>query len=303
MVHAVYKNIYNSALELIGNTPLVKINNMHKNKKVNIYAKIESNNPGGSIKDRIALSMIEAAEKNKELTKDKTILEATSGNTGIGLAMIAAIKGYQITLTISKGVSKERKKIIRAYGAKIIQTPAKFGTDGAIKKAHEIYEQNKEKYWMSNQYSNPNNPLAHYNGTANEIINQLPEITTLVIAIGTSGTLMGTSKKLKEYNSDIQIVAIEPKVGHKVQGLKNMKEAIVPKIFNKKAYDQKIQIKDEIAFKTTRLLAKKEGLFVGMSSGAAMAGAIKSAEKMKEGNIVVIFPDRGEKYLSTALFE
>lgn len=171
--------------------------------------------------------------------------------------MISAIKGYQITLTISKGVSKERKKIIRAYGAKIIKTPAKFGTDGAIKKAHEIYEQNKEKYWMSNQYSNPNNPLAHYNGTANEIINQFPEITTLVIAIGTSGTLMGTSKKLKEYNSDIQIVAIEPEVGHKVQGLKNMKEAIVPKIFNKKAYDRKIQIKDEIAFKTTRLLGEK----------------------------------------------
>lgn len=276
---------------------------MHKNKKVNIYAKIESNNPGGSIKDRIALSMIEAAEKNKELTKDKTILEATSGNTGIGLAMVAAIKGYQITLTISEGVSEERKKIIRAYGATIIQTPAKFGTDGAIRKAHEIYEQNKEKYWMSNQYSNPNNPLAHYNTTANEIINQLPKITHFVIAIGTSGTLMGTSKRLKEYNKDINIVAIEPEAGHKVQGLKNMKEAIVPKIFNEKAYDQKIQIKDEIAFETTRLLAKKEGLFVGMSSGAAMAGAIQSAKKMKEGNIVVIFPDRGEKYLSTTLFE
>jgi cysteine synthase len=295
-------NIHNSVLDMIGNSPMIKINKMHENKKVNIYAKFEGNNPGGSIKDRIALSMIEAAEKNQELTKEKTILEATSGNTGIGLAMIATIKGYNITLTMSEAVSEERKKILRAYGATIIQTPAEFGTDGAIRKAHEIYEQNKEKYWMSNQFNNPNNPLAHYNTTAVEIINQLPEITTFVIAIGTSGTLMGTSKRLKEYNKNIQVIAIEPSLGHKVQGLKNMKEAIVPKIYNEKAYDKKITITDEEAYETARLLAKKEGLFVGMSTGAAMAGAIKTAEKMKEGNIVVIFPDRGEKYLSTILF-
>ncbi len=301
VVHPVY-NKFNSALDMIGNTPLVKINNMHNN-KVNIYAKIEGNNPGGSIKDRIALEMIEAAEKNNELTKNKVILEATSGNTGIGLAMIATIKGYDITLTMSESVSEERKKILRAYGATIIQTPAKFGTDGAIKKAHEIYEKNKEKYWMSNQFSNPNNPLAHYNNTATEILQQLPEITTFISAIGTSGTLMGTSKRLKEYNKNIQIVAIEPTLGHKVQGLKNMKEAIVPEIFNENAYDTKIQIEDEDAYETARILAKKEGLLVGMSTGAAMAGAIKTAEQMKEGNIVVIFPDRGEKYLSTTLFE
>lgn len=304
MVYGAYNNNkFNSTIELIGNTPLVKINNMHKNYNVNIYAKLEGQNPGGSIKDRIALRMIESAEQSGELTKEKIILEATSGNTGIGLAMIATIKNYKITLTLPETVSKERKKILRTYGAKIIQTPAKFGTDGAIRKAKQLFDENKEKYYMPDQYSNQNNPLAHYYGTGLEIINQLPKITTLVSAIGTSGTLMGISKRLREYNKNIEIVAIEPMLGHKVQGLKNMKEAIIPKIYDEKAYDAKIKISDDEAYETARILAKKEGLLVGMSTGAAMAGAIKKAKTMKKGNIVVIFPDKGEKYLSTPLFK
>ncbi|MFA5318464.1 MAG: cysteine synthase family protein [Patescibacteria group bacterium] len=294
--------LYKNILTFIGNTPIVKINKLNENRNVNIYAKLEGKNPGGSVKDRIALSMIEAAEKSSELTKNKIILEPTSGNTGIGLALVGAVKGYRVTLTMSAGMSDERKKILKALGAELILTSAEEGTDGAIKKAHTMLKKEPGKYWMPNQFDNPNNPLAHYNGTGVEIINQMPTITHFVAGMGTGGTLMGTGKRLKEYNPDIKIIGIEPQLDHKIAGLKNMKEAIVPKIYDEAKLDKKIVINNEDAYETARQLAKQEGIFVGMSAGAAMYGAMQIAKQIKSGNMVIIFPDRGEKYLSTILF-
>ncbi len=290
---------YNNILDQIGNTPIVKIKSSNNN--VNIYAKLEGQNPGGSVKDRIALSMIIAGEKSGELTKDKIILEPTSGNTGIGLALVGAVKGYRVTLTMSAGMSNERKKMLTALGAKLILTPAEERTDGAIKKAHEMIKNNPDKYWMPYQFDNPNNPLTHYNGTGVKIIKQVPDITHFVAGIGTGGTLMGIAKRLKEYNKNIKIIGIEPQLNHKIAGLKNMQESIIPKIYDEKKLDKKIVVNNEQAYETARQLAK-QGIFVGMSSGAAMYGALQVAHKIKTGNIVVIFPDRGEKYLSTKLF-
>ena len=290
-----------NALELIGNTPLVRINRLNPYKKVNIYAKIEGFNPSGSIKDRIALNMIEQAEHNGELTKDKTIIEATSGNTGIGIAMVAAIKGYKVKIVMSENVSIARRKILKAYGAEVILTPAEENTDGAIRKAEQIVKDNPGKYFMPNQFKNKYNVLAHYETTAKEIFNQMPDVDVFVASIGTSGTLMGISSFVKKWR-DIEVVAAEPTLGHKIQGLKNMKEAIVPEIYNKNKIDTCVTVEDEDAFETTRRLAKEEGLFIGMSSGAALWAALQKAKKMKSGNIVVIFPDRGDRYLSTDLF-
>jgi len=294
-----YKNI----LQLIGNTPLVKINSLNPNKKVELYAKLESFNPGGSVKDRIALSMIEGAEKRKELNKNKIVLEATSGNTGIGLALVCAIKEYKLLLTMPESMSIERGKILKALGAKILLTPAKDGTDGAIEKAYEMARKNK-KYWLADQFNNPDNWKAHYYGTAEEIWRDTAgKITHFVAGMGTAGTLMGVSKKLKKYNSKIQIIGIEPLLGHKIQGLKNMKEAYKPGIYDKNRLDKKINVKDEDAYKIAREIAKKEGIFVGMSSGAAMFGALQIIKGLKDALVVVLFPDGGERYLSTNLFK
>ncbi|MBU0636825.1 MAG: cysteine synthase family protein [Patescibacteria group bacterium] len=291
-----------SILKLIGNTPLVKINKLNQNKKVELYVKLEYFNPGGSIKDRIALRMIEQAEKNKELTKNKIILEATSGNTGIGLALVAAVKGYKLLLTMSEAASLERKKILKALGAEILFTLAKDGTDGAIEKAYQLAKKDK-KYWLADQFNNPENWKAHYYGTAEEIWKQTNgKITHFVAGIGTSGTLMGISKRLKEYNSKIKIIGVEPNLNHKIQGLKNMKEAYKPGIYDKTLLDEKINIKDEDAFEMSRCLTKEEGIFVGMSSGAAMFVALEKIKKIKKGLVVVLFPDSGERYLSTQLF-
>jgi cysteine synthase len=295
--------LYQNILDYIGNTPLVKINNLNPNPKVNIYAKLEGQNPGGSVKDRIALSMVKEAEKTGELTKEKIILEPTSGNTGIGLALVGVAKGYKVTLTMSAGMSEERKKMLKALGAELVETDPLKGTDGAIVKALEIFKANPKKYWMPYQFDNPNNPLAHYKGTAEEIIKDLPNISHFIAGLGTSGTLMGTAKRLKEYNPKINIIGIEPQFGHKIAGLKNMKEAIVPKIFDETKLDKKIVVYNEQAYQTARDLALKEGVLVGMSSGAAMFGALEYAKELEDGNIVVIFPDRGEKYLSTILFQ
>ncbi len=291
-------------LKLIGNTPLVRINKLNKNKKVEVYAKLEGFNPGGSVKDRPALTMIEAAEKSGELTKNKIILEPTSGNTGIGLAMIAAVKGYKTLLVMPESVSIERRKILKAYGAEILLTDPKKGTDGAIEEAYELARNNPEKYFMPDQFNNENNWKAHYYGTAEEIWKQTKgKITMFIAGMGTTGTLMGVSRKLKEYNRDIKIIGVEPNLGHKIQGLKNMKEAYKPGIYEKKRLDEKININDKDAYETARIIAKKEGIFCGMSSGAAMFVALKKAEKLNNGLIVVLLPDGGEKYLSTPLFD
>jgi S-sulfo-L-cysteine synthase (O-acetyl-L-serine-dependent) len=298
-----YYMLYQNILDLIGNTPLVKINNLNPNPKVNIYAKLEGQNPGGSVKDRIGLSMIQAAEKSGELTKNKTILEPTSGNTGIGLALVGVVKGYRVVLTMSAGMSEERKKMLKALGAKLVETDPLKGTDGAIMKAKEMFQENPKKYWMPYQFSNPNNPLAHFENTAEEIIKDLPNIDYFVAGIGTSGTLIGAGKKLKQYNSKIKIIGIEPQFAHKIAGLKNMKEAIVPEIYDETKLDKKIVVNNEDAYETARQLALKEGIFVGMSSGAAMFGAFEFAKEIQSGNMAVIMPDRGEKYLSTILFK
>jgi len=294
----------NNILSAIGNTPMVEIINLNsKYPHVRIFGKLEGSNPGGSIKDRPVLYMIEKAEKTGELTKEKTIIEPTSGNTGIALAMVGATKGYKVKIFMSESVSAERKKIIEAFGAEVILTPAKEGTDGAIRRAHKLADKNREKYFMPNQFDNENNVLSHYETTGPEIFTQTKgNIDYFVAGIGTSGTLMGTGKYLKEKNPDIKIIGVEPVSGHKTQGLKNMQDAIVPKIYNSEVLDEKIIIKDKDAFQTTRMLAKKEGILVGMSSGAVMAAALQLAEKIDSGVIVVIFPDRGDRYLSTPLF-
>lgn len=298
--HKISKNI----LDLIGNTPLVPINSINPNKNVKILAKLESFNPGGSVKDRPALQMIEDAEKSGELTKNKTILEATSGNTGIGLAMVAAVKGYRILLMMSESVSEERKKTLRALGAVLKYTPAHLSTDGAIELAYELARNEPENYWLADQFNNESNWKAHYNTTAMEIWEQTNgEVDAVVASLGTSGTLMGLSRRLKELNNDIQIIGMEPYLGHKIQGLKNMKESYAPGIYDKSRADRIIMVDDEEAFQAARNLAKKEGIFCGMSSGASMATAIRLAKEMDTGTIVVIIPDGGDRYLSTTLFE
>ena len=298
------ETVGNNVLELIGNTPLVKINRLNPNPRASIYAKLEGNNPGGSIKDRIAIRMIEQAEREGKLSNGKTIIEPTSGNTGIGLAMVSVVKGYSIEIVMSEAVSLERRKILQAYGAKLTLTPAELGTDGAILKAHELVKNNPEKYFMPDQFSNEYNKIAHYETTAREIIRQTDgKITHFVSAIGTSGTIMGVGKYLREFNPNIIISCAHPVKGHYIQGLKNMDEAIVPSIYNPTKIDNQIMVKTEDAFEMTRKLARMEGIFSGMSSGAAMIAAIEIAKKAKDNNvIVVIFPDRGDRYLSTDLF-
>lgn len=292
-----------SILDTIGNTPLIEIKRLNPNPGVSIMAKLEYFNPGGSIKDRAALAMIEAGEKSGELTPDKTIIEATSGNTGIGLALVCAVKGYRLLLAMSEAASVERQKILKARGAEILLTPGHLGTDGAIEEVYRLVRENPDTYFMTDQYNNEANWMAHYKGTSEEIWEQTGgKINVLVATIGTSGTVMGMSRRLKELNPDIRIVGVEPYLGHKLQGLKNMKEAYRPEIFNKSLLDEKVNIDDEEAFEMTRRLAREEGLFVGMSSGAAMAVACKEAAALQEGTIVTIFPDSGERYLSTTLF-
>jgi cysteine synthase B len=296
--------IHNDILSTIGNTPLVRINRIFHKPGVEILAKLEGTNPTGSVKDRIALKMIEQAEREGVLTKDKIIIEATSGNTGIGLAMIAAVKGYRLQIAMSSAVSIERQKMIRAFGAEIILTDAKDGTDGAIKEVRRRIEENPELYFTPDQFTNKYNKLAHYTTTAEEIIRDTDgRITHYVSAIGTSGTLMGVGKRLKELDERIKIVCAHPVKGHYIQGLKNMNEAIVPSLYDPNAIDHTIMIESEAAFAMTRRIVREEGIFVGMSSGAAMLAAVEVAKKLDSGVIVCIFPDRGEKYLSTKLFE
>ena len=289
-------------LSAIGNTPLIKLNNLNENSKVKIFGKLEGCNPGGSIKDRPAYYMIKKAEESGELSREKIILEPTSGNTGIALAMIGAAKGYKVKLCMPECVSVERRSIIEAFGAEIILTPANESTDGSIRKAHQLISEEPDKYYMPNQFENENNVLAHYETTGPEIFSQTKgEIDIFVAGIGTGGTLMGVAKYLKEKKPQVKIVGVEPIVGHKIQGLKNMEESIVPKIYHPEKLDEKIIVKDESAYEMTRLLATKEGIFVGMSSGAAVAGAFEVAKQMHSGIIVVILPDRGDRYLSTSL--
>lgn len=296
--------VKDNILGTIGSTPMVRINRLNSNPNVNIYAKLEGFNPTGSIKDRIALRMVETAEREGRLRKGHTIIEPTSGNTGIGLAIAGIVKGYPVEIVMSSAVSIERRKIIRSYGAKVILTPADEGTDGAIRLSRKMVAENPDKYFMPDQFANAANYLAHYEKTAIEIWQQTDgQIDYLVCAVGTSGTLMGLSRFLRTMKPDIKVVCAHPIKGHYIQGLKNMEEAIVPQIYNPDLIDIQEMIESEEAINMARQIIAKEGIFAGMSSGAAMIAALRTAEKMEKGNIVVVFPDRAEKYLSTSMFE
>jgi len=296
--------MYDNIIYTIGRTPLVRINKLNPKPHIPLYAKLEGFNPTGSIKDRIAIKMIEQAEECGALTKGKTIIEPTSGNTGIGLAMIGAVKGYTVEIVMSEAVSVERRKMIEAFGAKTTLTSAFEGTDGAIRKAHELCRNYPDKYFMPNQFSNEYNKLAHYETTANEIWEDTGgRVTHFVSALGTSGTIMGVGMGLKAKNPDIKIVEAHPVLGHYIQGLKNMQEAIVPEIYDPTQIDRRVMIESEAAFAMARTIVAQEGIFVGMSSGAAMIAALECVKELEEGFVVVVFPDRGEKYLSTGLFQ
>ena len=297
------KNVFSSVLECVGNTPLIRINRMNPNPNVTLYVKFEAKNPAGSIKDRAALSMIETAEREGLLMPGKIIIEATSGNTGIGLAMVAAVKGYRLLLAMPETASLERQKILKALGAELLLTPGASGTDGAIEEVYNLVRENPDRYFMTDQFNNPANTLAHYHGTGPEIYEQTDgKVNVVVATLGTTGTAMGILGAMKERNPAIRVVAVEPFPGHKVQGLKNMKESYVPGIFDRHALDDVVYIKDEDAFEAARRLAREEGIFAGMSSGAAMAMAMRIASEMKEGILVAILPDGGDRYLSTNLF-
>lgn len=292
-----------SVLDSVGNTPLVRLDRINLNLKVRLFAKLEGSNPGGSVKDRIAYYMIEDAEKDGRLRPGHTILEPTSGNTGIGLAMVGVSKGYKVKLVMPECVSLERRKTLEAFGAELVLSPGKEGTDGAIRLAHKIYDEDGGGYFMPDQFNNPSNIRAHYETTGREVYEQTGhEISHFIAGMGTTGTLMGSSLRLKEYDRGIRIIGTEPNLGHKIQGLKNMSEAIVPGIYDPSRLDEKHNVSDEDAFQTARRLAVEEGLFVGMSSGAAMWVALKKAAGLRDGTIVVILPDRGDRYLSTTLF-
>ncbi len=290
-------------LDRIGDTPIVPIRRLNPFKDVTILAKLEAFNPGGSIKDRIALNMIEEAEHKGELTPDRIVLEATSGNTGIGLAMVCAVKGYRCQLVMPESASIERRKIMTAYGAEILLTPAKRSTDGAIEQAYAMAREHPDRYFLTDQFNNDANWQTHYKFTGPEIWEQTDgKVTDVISTLGTTGTAMGLSRYFAEHHPEVKVTAMEPFLGHKLQGLKNMKESYVPGIFVRSEPHQILNIPDEEAFAKARQLAEREGIFVGMSSGAALCAALTRAGQIEQGVIVVIFPDGGEKYLSTSLF-
>jgi cysteinyl-tRNA synthetase len=289
-------------LKLVGNTPLVEVKRLNPNRRVKVLAKLESFNPGGSVKDRPALYMIRKAEERGQLSRGKVILEATSGNTGIGLAMIAAVKGYKLLLAMPESVSLERRRILEALGAELLLTPAAAGTDGAIERVYELMRADPGKYFMADQFNNEDNWRAHYEVTAPEIWEQTGgRLDAVVATLGTTGTAMGLARRFKEIDPRVLVIGVEPRPGHKIQGLKNMKESYKPGIFDKSLLSAKVYVEDDDAFETARALAR-EGIFVGMSSGAAVWVALQKAREMEEGVIVAICPDGGERYLSTPLF-
>ena len=294
--------IVQSILDLIGNTPMVKVNRLNENPHVELYVKMEKFNVSGSVKDRIAKYMIEQAEKSGQLTKDKTVIEATSGNTGIGLALVCRVKGYDLFLVMPENMTMERRQILNAIGAKIILSEAAKGMNGAEDLARSIANQSPNKYFLPNQYANQANVLAHYETTAEEILRDTNgKVTHFVAGIGTTGTLMGVSKRLKEHNPDIQIIAAEPEKGTTIQGLKNLETQYVPAIWKKSSVDEIHKVSPKQAEEAARLLALQEGVFVGPSSGAIFHVALKKAAEIDAGVMVAIAPDGGEKYLSTTL--
>lgn len=300
--------VVNDILELIGNTPLIRINKLTRKADATILAKLEWYNISGSIKDRMAKYLIEYAEASGKLTKDKVILEATSGNTGIALAMIAAAKGYKITIVMPESVSIERRKIIKAYGANLILSSGEKRTSGAIELKQKLLRENPEKYIDINQFKDPANILAHYQTTGKEIIEQTEgKVDMIVVGIGTAGTGIGVSMRVKEYNPKIRVVGVIPKMGVSIQGLRNPKEKYPTQLFRKEGFDEVVEISEEELpkiFEVARKIARKEGLLIGISAAAIMYVALKKAKELgKNQTIVAVLPDSGIKYLSTNLFE
>jgi cysteine synthase len=283
--------VYKNLLETIGNTPMVELKHYSKNPNVRIYAKLEGTNPGGSIKDRVAWQMM----RGLKIGPERILIEPTSGNTGMGMAMIAAMMGYKFTAVMKRTVSVEKIKLLKAYGAEVVLT------DDSIEQVRVMAAENKRYLWL-NQYENMANVTAHYLGTGFEIARDVPEVTHFVAGLGTGGTIMGVGKKLKELNPKAQIIGLEPKPGTKIQGLRNMEE-YMPKILDLKKLDRVIRVEDEAAFDLAKDLFKREGLSVGISSGANLWGAIEMSKSVVSGVIVAVFPDRGDKYISTQLFE
>jgi cysteine synthase B len=296
------KLTYKGILAAIGNTPVVELQNMSPKPEVRIHAKLEGHNPTGSVKDRIALKMIDQAERDGEISPNRTILEPTSGNTGISLAMVGRLKGYKVTVVMPENVSVERTQLLEAYGAEIIRSDGSRGTNGSIEVAQSLMEKHAHDYLMLYQYGNSGNPDAHYETTGQEIVEALPEATMFVAGLGTGGTLMGVGRRLKEHNSKIKIVAVAPEPEDFISGLRDLHEGFIPPILDLRLLDSRMLVSSVDAFRTAKELLHQEGIFAGVSSGSVVYGAIKQAERMDQGDIVCLLADGGWKYLSTSLW-
>jgi [CysO sulfur-carrier protein]-thiocarboxylate-dependent cysteine synthase len=289
-----------SILDLIGNTPLVELKRLSPNPRVRIWVKLEGQNPTGSVKDRVAKTLIEAGERSGELTKDKTILEPTSGNTGIGLAMIGAYKGYRVKVVMPTNVSPERRQLLELYGAEVVDSPGTEGSNGAIRLAKRMAEE--PQYYMPYQYGNPANPEAHYHGTAVEIIRDLPEVSAFVAGLGTGGTLTGTGRRLKEHDPRVRIVAVEPEQGDLVQGLRSLADGFIPPVLDQSVLDGKLLVSSVDSIRGLQSLSRDEGIFAGISSGAVLWGCQRVASQLESGDVVGLLPDAGWKYMSTGVW-
>ncbi len=292
--------LYSGILDAIGNTPLVELRNVSPNPRVRIFAKLEGQNPGGSLKDRIAHYMIKAAEESGELTHDRIILEATSGNTGIGLAMIGIVKGYKVKVVMPDNVSQERTRLLQAFGADIVYSEGAHGTNGAIQMALRMVEEGG-RYYMPFQFGNENNPRAHYETTGPEILRDLPDLDVFVAGLGTGGTLTGVGRCFKEHNPSIKVIATLPPVGDLVQGLRSLEEGFVPPVLDESQLDDRLVVDSRTSFAAARELLLAEGIFAGISSGAVLHTAQRVAKQMKQGKIVALLADGGWKYLSMPL--
>ena len=289
-------------MDTIGNTPLVELRNMDLKGGVRVFVKLEGQNPTGSLKDRIAKHMVEKAEREGELTPGKTILEPTSGNTGISLALVAGLKGYQVKVVMPENVSAERSQLLWAYGAEIIFSDGARGTNGAIEVAQEMMASGEGNYSMPYQYGNDANPGAHYETTGPEIVRDMPDVDVFVAGLGTGGTLMGTGRRLKEHNPDVKIIAVAPEPGDYIQALRSLEDGFIPPILDLALLDSRMLVRSSDAFHMTKEVLRREGIFAGISSGSVIYGAIKMAQRMERGNIVCLLADGGWKYLSTGLW-
>ena len=291
-----------SILDTIGNTPLVELKRLQPKPGVRLFAKLEGQNPTGSVKDRIALLMVENAEADGTLGDGRIILEPSSGNTGVSLAMVAQYKGYDVTVVLPDNVTEERQVLIESFGAKVVFSEGRHGTNGAIEVAQQMAEKEPDKYVMLYQYGNEANPRAHYDGTGEEIVRQLPEVDVFVAGLGTGGTLTGVGRRLKEHNPDARIIAVVPHPEERIQGLRSLEDGFIPPILDTTVLDGQFIITSRESFEKTRELLQMESIFAGISSGAVLACAQRLAERMDNGNIVCLFADGGWKYLSTGLW-